>query len=90
MAPVDPIALGIPDYHTVIKEPMDISTLAENLGDGKYSRIPPKPVDQGNANEDEDDGTNHPVYRMAYGPFYEAVMLIFDKYVSQFGDVIEL
>ena len=82
MDPVDPIALGIPDYTNVIKNPMDISTLRKNLEDGKYSRIPPKP--QG-ANDDEEDGTDHPVYRMAYGPFYEALMLIFDNAILYNG-----
>jgi hypothetical protein len=82
MAPVDPIALGIPDYTNVVKKPMDISTLMKNLEEGKYSRIPPKPLD---ANVDEEEGTDHPVYRMAYGPFYEALMLIFDNAILYNG-----
>ena len=56
---------------------MDLSTLAKNLEEGKYSRIPP------NSTVDEDDGDNpivdHPVYKMAYGPFYKDAMLIFDN-----------
>ncbi|KAL7494283.1 hypothetical protein ACHAWT_003308 [Skeletonema menzelii] len=82
MEPVDPIALGIPDYTTVVKSPMDISTLLKNLEEGKYSRIPPKPI---HANDDEEEGTDHPVYRMAYGPFYEALMLIFDNAILYNG-----
>ncbi len=82
MDPVDPIALGIPDYATVVKNPMDISTLLKNLEEGKYSRIPPKPL---HANDDEEEGTDHPVYRMAYGPFYEALMLIFDNAILYNG-----
>jgi len=83
MHPVDPIALGIPEYASMIKDPMDISTLAKNLGDGKYSRIPPS---DNNAEDDEDDGTDTPVYRMAYGPFYDAIMLIFDNCIRFNGD----
>ena len=59
------MALGIPDYVTVIKEPMDITTLGKNLEDGKYSRIPTKTDNE----NDEDEENDHPVYRMLYGPF---------------------
>lgn len=37
MEPVDPVKLGIPDYHSVIKEPMDLSTLKKKLDAGQYS-----------------------------------------------------
>lgn len=80
MSPVDPIALGIPEYPTIIKFPMDISTLAQNLEEGKYSRIHPttRRFDT-NTEEEEEDWTYTPVYRMAYGPFYYDLMLIFDN-----------
>lgn len=35
--PVDPIALNVPDYLDVIKNPMDISTLQTNLNSNKYN-----------------------------------------------------
>lgn len=35
--PVDPVALGIPTYFSVIKHPMDISTVDQNLSDDLYS-----------------------------------------------------
>ncbi|KAL8730285.1 MAG: hypothetical protein Q9166_004168 [cf. Caloplaca sp. 2 TL-2023] len=34
--PVDPVALNIPDYHSVIKKPMDLHTVRQNLGTGQY------------------------------------------------------
>lgn len=34
--PVDPVALNIPDYFTVIKEPMDLSTITKKLESGEY------------------------------------------------------
>lgn len=34
--PVDPIALNIHDYPTIIKHPMDISTIQKKLNDGEY------------------------------------------------------
>jgi bromodomain-containing factor 1 len=34
--PVDPVALGIPDYFKVIKNPMDLSTIREKLNTGQY------------------------------------------------------
>ncbi|KAL3674207.1 hypothetical protein V7S43_000166 [Phytophthora oleae] len=36
LAPVDPVALGIPDYFHVIKEPMDLGTIRNNLEAGFY------------------------------------------------------
>lgn len=35
--PVDPEALGIPDYFNIIKSPMDFSTIRKKLDDKKYS-----------------------------------------------------
>ena len=35
--PVDPIALGIPDYTEKIKQPMDLSTIKEKVDNKKYS-----------------------------------------------------
>lgn len=68
LAPVDPVALGIPSYFTVVKNPMDISTLAENLKNGKYSTIPPHMARGRNATA-----------RMLNGPFRRDVELIFDN-----------
>ena len=34
--PVDPVALNIPDYPLIIKNPMDISTIQEKLDSGIY------------------------------------------------------
>lgn len=35
--PVDPVALGIPDYFRVIKSPMDLSTVADKLTNGEIT-----------------------------------------------------
>ncbi|KAI7735460.1 hypothetical protein M8C21_017818 [Ambrosia artemisiifolia] len=35
--PVDVVALKIPDYHTVIKHPMDLGTVKMKLSSGKYA-----------------------------------------------------
>ena len=34
--PVDPVALNMPDYAEIIKHPMDLSTIRNNLEDGVY------------------------------------------------------
>jgi E1A/CREB-binding protein len=33
---VDPIELGIPDYFEIVKEPMDLTLVANKLEDGAY------------------------------------------------------
>lgn len=37
-SPVDPIAMEIPDYVEIIKEPMDLGTVQENLTGKKYAQ----------------------------------------------------
>ena len=36
LAPVDPVALNIPQYHSVIKKPMDLGTTRTKLDQGQY------------------------------------------------------
>lgn len=36
LQPVDPVALNIPDYPLIIKEPMDLSTIEHKLNEGLY------------------------------------------------------
>jgi hypothetical protein len=36
LEPVDPVALGIPDYHSIVKEPMDLSSVEANFQCGEY------------------------------------------------------
>lgn len=36
LLPVDAVALNLPDYHTIITQPMDISTIEQNLARGEY------------------------------------------------------
>jgi len=38
MEPVDPVALNIPSYFTIIKRPMDVSTVSRKLNNGEYNR----------------------------------------------------
>eukprot|EP00833_Pecoramyces_ruminatium_P017134 jgi/Orpsp1_1/1191166/evm.model.d7180000083899.1 len=38
--PVDPVALNVPDYFDIIKNPMDLTTLQTNLNSGKYANNP--------------------------------------------------
>uniref|UniRef100_A0A7N0ZRZ2 Bromo domain-containing protein n=1 Tax=Kalanchoe fedtschenkoi TaxID=63787 RepID=A0A7N0ZRZ2_KALFE len=39
LAPVDPVALCIPDYFLVIKHPMDLGTVKVKLGKNKYDHV---------------------------------------------------
>lgn len=36
LEPVDPVALNIPTYHSVIKQPMDLGTMTAKLDSGEY------------------------------------------------------
>lgn len=38
MIPVDPVALNLPDYFDVVKEPMDLGTIRKKLDTGAYAR----------------------------------------------------
>lgn len=68
LEPVDPVALGIPEYFNVVKKPMDIATLSDKLEKGQYSNIPPSQA----------MGRN-PVTRMLNGPFRRDLERIFDN-----------
>lgn len=67
LEPVDPIALNIPEYTEIVKQPMDLSTVTKKLERGEYGRIP--------------SGTEYssPVSKMLHGPFYEDIMRVFEN-----------
>ena len=69
MAPVDPVALEIPTYFSIVKRPMSISMLEANLDQGLYSKIPLGPTTSGKT----------AVARMLNGPFKQDALLIFDN-----------
>lgn len=68
LEPVDPIALNVPEYFDVVKNPMDISMLAKNLENGKYSNSPSRKTVE-----------KSPMARMINGNFRRDVELIFDN-----------
>ena len=43
--PVDPVALGIPNYHQIIKKPMDVSTIRQKLNEQQYENLKEFEVD---------------------------------------------
>jgi len=69
LTPVDPVALGIPTYFSVVKHPMDITTLETNLENGLYSKAPSGTT----------SGGRSAVARMLNGPFRDDAILIFDN-----------
>eukprot|EP00978_Attheya_sp_CCMP212_P010570 scaffold25675_cov50-Attheya_sp.AAC.4 len=69
LEPVDPVALQLHDYLTIIKRPMDISTVRSNLEKGMYSKsLPPPSPENGGA-----------VTIILNGPFRDDILLIFDN-----------
>lgn len=68
LEPVDPVALNIPTYFDIIKNPMDITTVSEKLENGEYSKVP--------SNKAVGRSTTS---RMLNGPFKDDIILIFDN-----------
>ncbi|GKZ01312.1 hypothetical protein MPSEU_001082200 [Mayamaea pseudoterrestris] len=68
LRPVDPIALNIPTYRSVVEHPMDVSTVESKLQYGDYANILP-----GQSSHRTTIG------RMLNGPFKSDVELVFDN-----------
>ena len=66
-APVDPVALNIPDYHSVIKKPMDLRTVREKLDTGQYENAKEFEADVRLifANCHKYNGSEHPIRGIA-------------------------
>jgi len=65
-SPVDPIALSIPDYPTIITNPMDLSTVESKLNDREYETLDDfaKDVRLIWKNAEKYNGPEHPVSKM--------------------------
>ncbi|TVY90313.1 Bromodomain-containing factor [Lachnellula willkommii] len=77
--PVDPVALGIPNYFAVIKNPMDLSTVEKKLNQGNY----------GNAKDFEKDIRQIITNCYKFNPPGNAVRLLgqqFETYFNQQWD----
>ncbi|KAJ6113933.1 hypothetical protein N7523_007250 [Penicillium sp. IBT 18751x] len=84
--PVDPVALNIPTYHSVIKKPMDLSTIQSKLRTGQYE----------NAKEFESDirlmFKNCYRFNIEGDPTYAAgqsLEQVFDEKWAQMADYLE-
>ncbi|KAI9057179.1 Bromodomain-containing protein [Trametes sanguinea] len=92
LVPVDPIALGIPHYPTIIKHPMDFSTIERKLGSSNPAKPDPNPANPRYHSADEIiadirlifsnaltfNGPDHPITQMG-----KRVEAIFDKQLKQ-------
>lgn len=84
LAPVDPIAQGCPDYPTIVKEPMDLSTVEKKLRNGLY------PTPQLFAIDVRKIWANAILYNPKNNPVYEqtrVMMDFFDKVYKEVEDV---
>ncbi|KAI0670108.1 Bromodomain-containing protein [Trametes maxima] len=92
LTPVDPIALGVPHYPTIIKHPMDFSTIERKLTASNPTKPDPNPVNPRYSSADAFvsdirlifsncltfNGPEHPVTHMG-----KRVEAVFDKQVKQ-------
>ncbi|CDO72429.1 hypothetical protein BN946_scf184977.g129 [Trametes cinnabarina] len=92
LTPVDPVALGIPHYPTIIKHPMDFSTVERKLASSNPAKPDPNPANPRYHSASEFiadirlifsnsltfNGPDHPITQMG-----KRVEAIFDKQVKQ-------
>ena len=70
LEPVDTVGLGLDDYNEIIKHPMDLKTLEENLKAGVYSR---------KVLQEKSMGQASPVKKLLTGEFMTDLFRIFDN-----------
>lgn len=83
LRPVDHIALGIPDYPNIVKEPMDLSTVDKKLRNGMYATA------QQFATDVRKIWANAILYNPKSSPIYGMTRTIQDYFESIFADVEE-
>ena len=68
LLPVDPVALSIPNYPTIVKDPMDLKTLEDNLRADKYPTVEACVADFNLIvqNSQTFNGPEHPVTKLAF------------------------
>ncbi|SPQ27061.1 a04dac56-5bda-4be4-929c-70af1097aa6f [Thermothielavioides terrestris] len=91
LQPVDPVALNIPQYHKVIKKPMDLGTMANKLASGEYtsSKEFEKDFDLIIKNCRTFNGEDHIVYNQALKlqDLYRAEMSRKDEWMAKHAPV---
>jgi len=91
MQPVDPVALNIPDYHKVIKRPMDLQTMSNKLSSGEYQSLKEfeKDFDLIIKNCKTFNGEDHIVYAQALRlqDLYRAEMSKKDEWMAKHAPV---
>lgn len=79
--PVDPEALGIPDYPTIVKEPMDLSTVEKKLKTGQYL------VPSQFATDIRKIWSNAILYNPKTSPMYETTIIMAEYFDKIYKDV---
>jgi hypothetical protein len=79
--PVDPVALGIPDYPTIVKEPMDLSTVEKKLRQGQYASV------QQFAADVRKIWSNAILYNPKTSPIYELTLVMSEYFEKLYREI---
>jgi hypothetical protein len=81
--PVDPVALNIPDYPEIVKEPMDLGTVRQKLADREYSTPSDMIADIRKIWE------NSLLYNPSHSPYHKMTTVMKDYFNKQWPIIIE-
>lgn len=79
--PIDPVALGIPHYFKIVKNPMDLSTVRLKLQDDVYCQMNSQssPMEKNENNPANQENENRDTFDNSMNSLFYDIQLIFDN-----------